>query len=55
MNQAERILNGNAPIQTVGETQYKGQPPTYRNVQHVPGGMPRFVKVAKGIPFVRIS
>lgn len=55
MNQVERILNSDAPIQTVGKTHYKGQPPVYRNLEHLPGAAPRFVKVSKGIPFVRVS
>jgi hypothetical protein len=50
MNQAQRILKSNAPIQTVGDTQYKGQPPLYQIDQY---GNTR--KVSKGIPFVRIK
>ncbi len=55
MNQVQRILESNAPVQSVAGQKYKGRNPQFQQVTDPETGISHFVKVARGIPFVRVS
>lgn len=55
MNQVQRVLDIKAPIHTVAGQKYKGQQPKYAKRINQKTGVEEFVKVSRGIPFVRVS
>lgn len=52
MNQKQRILASNAPIHNIGTARYKGLQPIYQDKRPYDT---HYVKIAPGIPFVRVA
>ena len=53
MNQKQRILVSDAPVQTVAGREYKGRPPVLQAKYDANGFVEGYVKLARGVPFVR--
>lgn len=51
--QVQRILEGNSPEQIVDGVAYKGQPPVYSKTIDPETKCEGFVKIQRGVPFVR--
>lgn len=55
MNQKQRILASDAPIHNIGTVRYKGRQPIYRAEYYYIGEPSKYIKIAPGIPFVRLE
>lgn len=54
MNQRQRILSSNAPVNVIAGSSYIGSNPIYGNVETNPHKPPAYKKVVAGVPFVKI-
>jgi hypothetical protein len=55
LNQVERIIKSDAPIQVVAGQAYKGQSPQFAPIYDKLGNVIGFNKIAKGVPFVKVK
>jgi hypothetical protein len=55
MTQKERILKSKSSIHEIGGTTYKGEHPVYKKVTNRETNLEEYVKVSKGVPFVKVD